>query len=93
MSPNWFDAGDVLHEMSQKIDILLEETQAINKRLHKLATITAVPVWGYAGMLLRLANGNGINDVFDVYRIIELWRNDSESAEESFREWNKERLK
>ncbi len=93
MATNCFDAGDVLHEMSQKIDILLEETQAVNKRLHKLATHTIAPVWGYAGMLLSLTNEGGIKDVFDVYRIINLWLEDSDSAEASFREWNKDRMK
>ena len=92
MPPDWTDADAILKEMATMIDMMPEETEAVYQRLLRLAASTVPPVWGYAGMLLALAKHGHMDDVFQVYAEINMWRDDPAHADELFQNWNAERL-
>ena len=90
MTSNRFDTDAVLRQVATVITLLPDEVRAIQARLEALATATRPPVWGYAGMLLLLAQDGDIGDVFDVYATIKEWVENPKLANTLFDDWQRE---
>ena len=89
---NKYDTEIVLDKMAARIDILPEEMRAVRRRLDALATATKPPVWGYAGLLLTMAEEGRILDAYDVYATMATWRQVPTYAASMFDLWHREQL-
>ena len=93
MAANYFDTDAILRETCRWLEVLPEELTAIKKRLAALAVRSRPPDWGYAGMLAMLVESGDIVDVYGIYATVKEWRDNPESANTQFEEWNAARLK
>lgn len=88
----WFDEEGILRQLANELIISTADVDSIKDRLFLLSLQTVPPDWGYAGMLMSLAEADVINNVDDVNAMIDHWENNPQLAEDQFRIWNDARL-